>query len=415
MVKLVDRYFNFTVEDTDLAPPRTYFKAKPVDSASTQFLFQNSPAYDNSAPGAVFKADLVNGVNEPYLIANKRIVYTWVVAGPEAGTGTLTFEYLKIHKSVVEPLAKDEEAYIENFLFFRDRIANNSSQASVLVKIIGANDAPIAQSDTVTISDTTRKLVIRPLRNDKDIDHGDTLKIINAEAGALPIASLFLGLQPSAGDVSWKSSTVTILTNSLLLSLGEGETLRFTIKYGIRDEHGARDTALIKVDVEGTNNSLFQGNNDANYLRGEPDADRMRGLGGNDRIEARDGGDKLDGGSGNDILIGGLGKDYLRGSGGADRFDFNKAIETTKGSGRDLILDFSRAQKDKIDLSSIDADSDHAGNQKFHFIGSAGFHGRHAELRCAGGVIQGDTNGDRVADFEIKVNVATLKAADFVL
>jgi hypothetical protein len=34
---------------------------------------------------------------------------------------------------------------------------------------------------------------------------------------------------------------------------------------------------------------------------------------------------------------------------------------------------------------------------------------------CSDGIVRGDVNGEGVADFEIAVNLATLKAGDFVL
>ena len=106
----------------------------------------------------------------------------------------------------------------------------------------------------------------------------------------------------------------------------------------------------------------------------------------------------------------------MTGSAGADKFDFNLTTESVKGVNRDVILDFVRAQGDKIDLSTIDADTDGTtGNQAFAFIGTAAFTGVDGQLRCSAGIIQGDVNGDRVADFEIKVNPATLLAADFIL
>jgi serralysin len=86
-----------------------------------------------------------------------------------------------------------------------------------------------------------------------------------------------------------------------------------------------------------------------------------------------------------------------------------------KGGNRDQILDFVRAQGDKIDLAGIDAKTHTAHNNAFHFIGAAAFHHHDGELRCAGGVIQGDVNGDGKADFEIHVNLATLIGTDFIL
>ena len=142
----------------------------------------------------------------------------------------------------------------------------------------------------------------------------------------------------------------------------------------------------------------------------------LNGVGGNDTLRGGAGDDKLIGGVGNDILVGGLGKDTVTGSAGADRFDFNLITESVRGANRDVMLDFVRAQGDKIDLSTIDADTDGtAGNQAFAFIGVGAFAGVDGQLRCSAGIVQGDVNGDRVADFEIKVNVATLIAQDFVL
>lgn len=84
--------------------------------------------------------------------------------------------------------------------------------------------------------------------------------------------------------------------------------------------------------------------------------------------------DKLSGGAGNDTLIGGLGKDTLTGGVGADLFQFNAVNETAITSkNADVITDFSASQKDKIDLSSIDANNYLAGNQAFKFISGTRF------------------------------------------
>jgi serralysin len=78
-------------------------------------------------------------------------------------------------------------------------------------------------------------------------------------------------------------------------------------------------------------------------------------------------------------------------------------------------VEFHRAEGDRIDLSGIDADTDGAaGNQAFGFIGAHAFTGADGQLRFAGGLLQGDTNGDRVADLEIKI-IGALARADIIL
>ncbi len=422
MVKLARHKFEFEIVDVDLSPTPQKFTAKPLHGDSTFFSFTPSAGYDNNQHNAVFDADLGKGLNEPFLITDKRIVYTWTVAGPQAGNGTLTFEYLKIPKSLVMPLAKHETLIIDNFLIFRDYIANNSEQASVRITVHGANDAPVAKHDLITTTDHVRVLKISPLANDTDIDHGETerlgiddARVLHVDLGPdLPSNLLPATITPL--DDTHDFETLTLHLNPFLYFLRENQSFKFTIEYTVTDPYGGRDTAFVFVTVRGTNDREINGNGAGNYLLGEPDEETINGLGGNDHIIAKGGNDRLNGGGGNDILTGGLGKDYLRGNAGADRFDFNKAAESAKGAARDRILDFSRSQKDKIDLSSIDADRDGtSGNQKFTFIGTAGFHGRDGELRCSGGIIQGDTNGDKIADFEIKVNVSTLQSSDFAL
>ena len=88
------------------------------------------------------------------------------------------------------------------------------------------------------------------------------------------------------------------------------------------------------------------------------------------------GNDYLSGGRRNDLLQGGTGKDVLIGDAGADDFVFKSVGEAGKGSARDVIRDFSRAQGDDIDLSAIDANTKAAGNQAFSFIGGQGLLGK---------------------------------------
>jgi Ca2+-binding RTX toxin-like protein len=127
------------------------------------------------------------------------------------------------------------------------------------------------------------------------------------------------------------------------------------------------------------------------------------------------GNDVLKGGSHREVLVGGLDKDTLTGGGGRDKFVFNSAVESAVGANRDVITDFNHSQRDKIDLHSIDADTGTGLDQAFHFIGAKGFHGVAGELRYSHHLLQGDVDGDGVADFQVHVNVAQLVKGDFIL
>jgi parallel beta-helix repeat protein len=155
------------------------------------------------------------------------------------------------------------------------------------------------------------------------------------------------------------------------------------------------------------------GNDVFNGLAGN---DKLSGFGGVDLLTGGGGLDTLDGGAGNDVLHGGTGKDILIGGTGADRFVFKTVAEAGKGTGQDQIRDFSRAQGDKIDLGNIDAHTGQSGNQTFTYIDSKAFSGQAGQLRYANGHVEGDVNGDRVADFQIDIaNHHALQASDFFL
>ncbi len=144
----------------------------------------------------------------------------------------------------------------------------------------------------------------------------------------------------------------------------------------------------------------------------------MNGGAGNDVLVGWDGNYTLNGGTGNDSLWidsffgdstmnGGAGADTLRRSGDVVTvtFDYNTIIDSPVGTGRDTINGFTGAGVgigDQIDLADIDANVLVAGNQAFSWIGSNAFTAA-GQLRYAGGLLQGSTDGDTAAEFEIQL------------
>ena len=154
------------------------------------------------------------------------------------------------------------------------------------------------------------------------------------------------------------------------------------------------------------------------YISGDSGNNALNAINGNNIMVANAGNDSLKGGTGSDILVGGSGTDTLTGGSGKSVFVFNAITESTVGSNRDIITNFTHSKGDLIDLSSIDANANTAGNQPFRFIGSNAFLGQAGELNYVNGIVSGDINGDKIADFQIAVTLVgttTLVSADFIL
>lgn len=159
---------------------------------------------------------------------------------------------------------------------------------------------------------------------------------------------------------------------------------------------------------------IGKGNALGNALTGTTANNGLYGLAGDDTLA---------GSGGADTLTGGAGRDMMTGGDGADRFIFAAGDFAGASDGTcDAILDFRHSDHDRIHLGLVDANTINAnGNDAFVYIGSAEFHHTAGELRWfANGAnhydVQGDTNGDGIADFWIAVTSSTaLVRGDFTL
>ena len=152
------------------------------------------------------------------------------------------------------------------------------------------------------------------------------------------------------------------------------------------------------------------GNTLANTLTGNTADNTLDGGAGNDILNGLDG---------SDVMNGGVGADILTGGGAGDRFVFSALAEMGIGAGnRDIITDFISG--DRLDFTVLDANNATAGSEAFTMINTAAFGGIAGQLRysdTAGGitVVQGDVNGDSIADFEVQLTGNHIFAADLLL
>jgi Ca2+-binding RTX toxin-like protein len=131
---------------------------------------------------------------------------------------------------------------------------------------------------------------------------------------------------------------------------------------------------------------------------------------------AGSGNDYIVGGAGADTIVAGSGDDIMFGGGGHNTYIFKSVADMAPGS---YIGDFLSGQ-DKIDLSGIAT----SAGQTLTFIGLSPFTGVAGQVNEVQNgsqtLLEGDLNGDGIADFQIAVyspsgNAPTIEASDLVL
>jgi len=223
------------------------------------------------------------------------------------------------------------------------------------------------------------------------------------------------GIDTMIGGMGSDTYVVDNTSDAITESSGQGtDSVEAWASYTLAPQ--VENLTLMGSDaIDGTGNNLV------NVIQGNDAANVLAGLAGNDKLYGGGGDDTLQGGDGSDFLQGDGGADHMSGGTGADIFYFNPGdFGGATPDTADHIEDFSRLQKDHINLSAIDANTSMDGNQPFSFIGVAAFHDVAGELRyeIVSGVtyVTGDVNGDGVADFMLTLdNGPALYANDFIL
>ena len=310
----------------------------------------------------------------------------------------------------------------------RDTVGATST-ANLTITIQGANDAPV-----ITAGGASAATPIFTPENSADV------ALLTAADTGLPAQKLSWSLAPSAAgndNALFAIDTTTGALKFLAAPDFENPSHGPLYKVAVSVSDGliatARDVFVKVTDVAPVITDV--NDNVGRTLLGTAENDTLSGLGGNDTLFGRAGNDLLLGGAGkdnlsgedgNDILTGGLGKDRMTGGAGADVFDFNAPGESGKAAAtRDVIADFKHLT-DRIDLKDIDANTKLAADQAFKFIGLQAFHHLAGELHYFKvdnpgtvkdmTIIEGDRNGDGIADFQIELlHLVNLTKVDFVL
>jgi hypothetical protein len=128
------------------------------------------------------------------------------------------------------------------------------------------------------------------------------------------------------------------------------------------------------------------------------------------------------GGSRRDRIAAGWAGDTITGGGNRDFFIYTTFLDSQPTEHlRDTITDFNSRrgrQGDRIDLRQIDANILRNGNQRFRYIRDSEFTSIAGQLRfdSSTGFLDGDINGDSVADFSVHLQgVTRLRDSSIIL
>ncbi|MBZ6378403.1 hypothetical protein B5C34_13055 [Pacificimonas flava] len=164
----------------------------------------------------------------------------------------------------------------------------------------------------------------------------------------------------------------------------------------------------------GAGDDELDGGTGNDTLDGGDGDDELIGDHGNDVLTGGAGDDLLDGGTGNDVINGGAGSDTMYGGWGKDTYVFTEADGSV-----DTVNDLDKWGGSTVfDLSGIDAIEGTAANDGFSFVGDTAFSGTAGELRGyndnGGFVLEGDVDGDGLADFTIVNEAGNLQTVDIL-
>ncbi|WP_077523660.1 S-layer family protein [Metapseudomonas resinovorans] len=197
-----------------------------------------------------------------------------------------------------------------------DGAASDVDNLGVTVTLV--NNAPVATTDTLIVSDGTHVVmsVAALLDNDFDVD-GAYLSITNLGSGGLNNVT---NLRFVAGS-----------NNTLIeFDTATDQTDFGSFTYTLSDNNGGQSTGTVNLIGKDLRQSTDPGNeNDTVNLAGNAyQASFIDGRAGNDGITgAGSAADRFIGGSGNDTLIGGSGNDSLRGGAGNDTLDGGDGVD----------------------------------------------------------------------------------------
>jgi len=168
------------------------------------------------------------------------------------------------------------------------------------------------------------------------------------------------------------------------------------------DSVGNRIAAATLTNTIESRAAVVVGSIANDLIIGEGPRQELLGEFGNDRLISGGSNVLLSGGVGNDLLQGGAGEQSFKGGLNADFFSFTEA--DAQPGVIDCILDFTAIEGDRLGINAVLGITNSLAGQGWTYINSANFSGVAGELRFVNGLLQGDTDGNRIANLQIQLD-----------
>ncbi|MEG3024823.1 MAG: VCBS domain-containing protein, partial [Aeromonas sp.] len=194
--------------------------------------------------------------------------YGWLTLGAD---GSYTY-VVDNSLAAVQALRTSADVLTDTFGYGMRDANNASSQSTLIIRIEGANDTPVAQNNIgIAVADNGAGNVVNPsgnlLTNDGDVDAGDSLILTAGRTGeeaaggilapvnlGVPLVlvgqygTLILHLN---GDYQYALD----ITNAAVLGLGPLQSLNDHFTYQAQDLAGAVDLAQLTITIRGRNDA----------------------------------------------------------------------------------------------------------------------------------------------------------------
>ena len=168
------------------------------------------------------------------------------------------------------------------------------------------------------------------------------------------------------------------------------------------------------LTLTGRKNINGFGNKYDNVIIGNSKANKLRGYVGADTLVGNGGADVITGDQGDDTIYGGGGKDKMNGGIGQDTFVYMN-LSDSKVDKEDIIIRFNGRAGDRIDLSSIDANSDTPEKESLRWRGKKQFSGLAGEVRFNAGILEVNTDSDLDAEMAIILRGVNLFRKEYLI